>query len=157
MNCQFITIRVLCLAAFLLTIEMFHAQQNQTAAIFKKYIVRDTSKFEKDAMLILYTNNTYLNFGIYSNQSENDSYIWYSCGTWQNTDNVLALKTKFDIFESDFLKKGIKFYYKRRKDYVLIDTYYEFVKELYKSKDLKIEKDDLIDTQKTISYLEINI
>jgi hypothetical protein len=108
-------------------------------------------------MLILYVDNTYLNFGIYSNEQERDAFVWYSCGTWMNSDTSIILRTKFDLFDMNYLIKGIKFHYKRRNDHILIESSYEFVKDLFKEKTLDIRHEYILDQKKNILYTETNI
>lgn len=141
----------------MLSVNLIGFAQHTMAQVQKRFVVKDTTKEHKDAILILYADKTYLNFGIYNNTTENDAYIWYNCGNFENTDSTLVLKSKYEVFDQKLLLKDIKAYYKRRKDYVLIDSYYEFVKELHKVKILKPSNEEMIDDKKAIIYKETAI
>lgn len=144
--------RLIIIALLLLVIAFKSPAQGR---VFKRFVIKDTTGINKDAVLILYDNQSFINFGIINNKAENDAYVWYAAGKWNMTDSSLSLNPQYDLFDTEFLKKDIKAYYKKRSDYRLIESYYEFVKEFYKERRLQLLNVDLTDRKKLINYTEV--
>lgn len=124
--------------------------------VYKKYILKDTTLINKDCVLLLYNDQTFLNFGLVNNKAENDAYVWYAAGKWNKSDSTIVFNPSYDKIEIETLKKEIKQYYKKRSDYRLIESYYEFVKEFYKERRFRLNNIELEDPKKLIKYIELN-
>ena len=113
-----------------------------------------TQGVNKEAVLILYNDNTFVNYGIYANDMEKDWYVWYTTGRCLNVADKILFKSNDTIRDAGTLIKAIKDSYLTLKEHILISTEYEFVELRYK--DLQMFREDslIIDGTKKITYLE---
>lgn len=146
-------------AVYILTIILINlnatAQINKSDVI-KHFILIDSTLHNKDVHLLLFRDNTFLNYGIYDNKQENDNYVWYANGHYlMENGKILLESSKNDKKQEQFIK-DIKYAYKWRKDHVLIESYLEFVVEKYREYSLVIIKNKLYDEKKRYEYIESN-
>lgn len=128
--------------------------QISNEGVLKKYIIKDTLE-EKHAELILYTNGTFLNFGLVNNKQERDWYIWFTYGNYLSVSDKLILKSANETYDMDQkMLANIKHHYIYREDYTFIKNYYEYVKEYYKDFPLMVSGNTLVDDTKEIIYIE---
>lgn len=129
--------------------------QSAKPELIGKYINIDTLSENKDDVLILFKDNTFLNYGIFNNKEEKENYIWYTSGKWIATETKLLFKSIDPVPNSDQLIKSIKNSYRKRLDHLLIENYYEFVKLNYVDHPFTKKEGKLIDESKKISYIEL--
>lgn len=146
-------------AVYILTIILFNlnttAQINKSDVI-KHFILIDSTLHNKDVHLLLFKDNTFLNYGIYDNKQENDTYVWYANGHYLMENGKILLESSKNDKSQEKVIKDIKHAYKWRKDHVLIESYLEFVIEKYKEYSLVIIKNKLYDEKKKYEYIELN-
>lgn len=146
-------------AVYILTIILFNLNatgQINKSDVIKHFILLDSTLYNKDVHLLLFKDNTFLNYGIYDNKQENDNYVWYANGHYlMENGKILLESSKNDKKQEQFIK-DIKYAYKWRKDHVLIESYLEFVVEKYREYSLVIIKNKLYDEKKRYEYIESN-
>lgn len=139
--------------AFLLCFASY--SQYNKMDIVKKYHVKDTTLINKDAYLVLYKNNVFVNYGMYNNKKELDWYIWYANGTYQLVNGNVVCQSDPNNSNKDVLIREIKNSYKRRADYILIESDYEFVYEKCNDKTFEMDGDKASDKIKELTYFEV--
>lgn len=138
---------------FLLIVSFWSFSQISKENVLKKYILRD-SITKNDAVLVLYTNGTFINFGLVCNDQEKEWYIWLTSGNYLSLPYKILLKSTLEVDKMNPLLQSIKNHYKYRKDHVLIANDYEFQLETYKDYNLVLSNDKLTDNSKKIVYIE---
>jgi hypothetical protein len=126
--------------------------QNFEGMVRDKYVQSTPSLVNNGATLIFYADSSYLNFGILKDTESLEMYIWYSYGTWKVNDNTIAC-TVAKTFDAKKIVNEIKFHYRLRPDYRLVDNYYEFASENYNNHIFVIKEHTATDTVKNIEYL----
>lgn len=125
--------------------------------IYKKYTQKDSASIYRSGQLIFYTDSTFINFGILDNKKALDIYVWYKAGTWSLKGDGLECHAGEKNMKDEDLKKMVKFYYKKHKDRVMIENYYEFVHETYNNETLRVSTEQASDNEKNIAYYEIKL
>jgi hypothetical protein len=122
--------------------------------VFKKYIIKDTLE-SKHAVLILYSNGFFLNFGLADNKLEKGQHIWFTRGNYLIVPSKIFLRSITETLETDEKTlNSIKKYYDDCKDHAFVTTYHDYQKENYKDFSLQISDDCLIDELRKIIYVE---
>jgi hypothetical protein len=124
--------------------------------IYKKYEIKDSNSVFKNGILILYKDNTFVNFGLSGNEKEKKGYLWYSTGTWKSNDTAIIMELDNNIFDLEDLEAGIKDYYKTKFDNWLTIAYFDYVREYYRTKWFVRKDSELLDKGKNVVYDEIN-
>jgi hypothetical protein len=128
---------------------------SQTLKPAKSKVYKSTTLgVNKEAVLILYNDNTFTNYGVYSNDAEKDWYVWYTKGRCLQVGDKILFKSFDTIPDAPALIKAIKDSYLSLKEYALIRTEYEFVHLKYKDLPMFREDSLIIDGVKKITYLE---
>ena len=130
--------------------------QSANKEVYKKYILKDSSGVNKSAIIIFYTDNTFLNFGIFDDKKALEIFVWYKEGRWSMNNNTISCSAPEKGKDTEQLKKQIKQYYKTRRDRVLIETYYEFVHEDFRDGQLSVTNEQASDSEKKIDYTAVN-
>ncbi len=130
------------------------SQDYNNKEIYKKYAQEDTTGINRSAILVLYTDKTYLNFGIMNDRENMEMYVWYAYGDWTQKDSEILCKTHYTTVSQDKTIANIKFQYRFRPDYRLIDTYFEFAAERYTDYAMLLIKNKVVDLTKKIEYIE---
>jgi|GEM_PF-4638548 len=131
--------------------------QIQEKDIYKKYILRDSASIYKSAVLLFYADSTFINFGILDNKRDLDLYVWYKAGSWNVKNEHIECLANEKAIQPEELKKLIKYYYRKHRDRVLIENYYEFVYENYSNGTLMVIPGQATDQDKKIGYFEIRL
>jgi hypothetical protein len=131
--------------------------QDYDKEVHRKFIQLDSNGVNNDALLILYADNTYVNFGIMNDPIDKEMYIWYAYGQWTQKGTEVSCKTYYNAYNQQKTIDGIKFYYRFRPNYRLIDSYFEFVCERYVNNTFLVILDKAIDLSKKIEYTEVRI
>jgi hypothetical protein len=121
----------------------------------KKYVTKDTSN-KNDAVLILYNNGTFINFGLTKTEIQKDLSIWFTLGSFLYYEDKVLFKSNPDESNSELILDKIKKYYNLHKDYYLIKNSHKYKREVYKDYPFKVKNDNLIDERKKIEYVEMN-
>ncbi|WP_317898008.1 hypothetical protein [Aurantibacillus circumpalustris] len=133
------------------------AAQTSESVIFKEFVLKDSSSIYKSAVILVYNDGTFLNYGIVDNKQEQDVYVWYKSGSWKSTDNGIIFSRSTSSKKAEELKQVVKREYRSHPDRVLIQGYYEFVHEKYEEGSLLIRDSEIVDQSKKIDYVEIKI
>lgn len=137
-----------------LTNNVYFAQIDNSK-VGEHYFANDSISSNQDVHLLLFKDNSYLNYGIYVNNSESESYVWYSNGTFVKDGDKLILQSVSSTNKREQLIKDIKYSYKKRKDYVLISSEYEFANTKYENYILKTENNHVFDQKKNLDYYKL--
>lgn len=137
---------------FLLSI-CCHAQISKEGVV-KKYQFKDTIG-KNDAVLVLYADETFVNFGIVCNEQEKEWYVWLTSGNYLALPGKILLKSTLEINQMNPLLNNIKNYYKYRADHALIANGYEYQLETYKDLPMMVDNEKLKDLSKKIEYKEV--
>lgn len=124
-------------------------------SIFKKYYQSDSLTKNSGGQLFLFDDHTFLNSGIFKDLSHQEVFVWYSTGTWVINGTDIICQSGKTSGSMDELIDEIKQNYKKRKDYRLIESYYEFVNEKYNQYIFKLVNEKAHDTEKNIEYTEL--
>jgi len=140
----------------LLLLSSFNVLRAQATekVIYKKYVLKDSGLIHKSAVILFYTDSTFINFGILDNKKELDLFVWYKAGTWILKNNKPECMANEKVMPEEDLKKLVKTFYRRHKDRVLIESYYEFVHESYRNGTLTVSDEQVSDNDKKINYYE---
>lgn len=130
------------------------SQNTAREVTLKMYKSRDTTALNKDAVLILFSNNTFINYGIYFNKGEQDWYVWYTAGRWINSKDKVLMRTYETIENQQQLITDIKNAFQVNKSHSLIEKYYEFVQLNYRDYIVIMDDDLVVDPTKNILYFE---
>lgn len=144
-------------AAFLLVILMKGNCYGQVIdkEVYKKYRQYDSTAVNNAGILVFYTDNTFINYGILKDLQNQEAYVWYTYGKWTMKNGEIICKTYFEAFNQKKMIDEIKASYRTRLDYRLIDSYYEFEYERYLDYSFIIMKDKAFDASKKIEYTEL--
>jgi len=123
--------------------------------VYKKYRQSDSTAINNAGILVFYTDNTFMNYGILKDLQNQEVYVWYTFGKWTLKNSEIICKTYFEAFNQKRVIDEIKASYRSRLDYRLIDTYYEFVNERYMDYSFMMIKDKVFDSAKKIEYTEL--
>jgi hypothetical protein len=121
--------------------------------IYKKYIQSDSTEINNGAILILYTDSTFINYGILRDSKNQEAYIWYTVGKWKAKDQVIMCNSVPSLFHQHEVITEIKASYKTRIDHRLVQNYYEFVNEIYSYFPFTLNDNKAIDKIKHIEYI----
>lgn len=135
---------------FILT-NLYCFSQISKENVFKKYVLNDSTS-KNDAVLVLYNNGTFINFGIVCNDKDKEWYIWLTSGNYLSLPEKILLKSTLEVDKMNPVLQTIKNHYKYRKDHVLIASDYESQLETYKDLPLTFDKEKLVDSSKKIEY-----
>ena len=154
MKIKAIHLSFLFITGFLLAVNAISAQ-NFGKTVLKKFEQIDSSGTQNGCQLILFSDQSFVNTGIFKDLANQEVFLWYAFGKWVDTNGTISCSSDKTSFKNEDLIAEIKLSYKKRKDYRLIDTYYEFVNEKYKAYTFRIQQLQLLDTEKGISYKEV--
>lgn len=129
-------------------------QKEKDSITFKRFQSKDTLTTNTNAVLIIYSNDTFINYGIHSNKEENDQYIWYTAGICLQANDKIYLKSFEPLENQEALIADIKNSYLTNRNYGLISRYFEFVQIHYKDFLIFRDEDLVIDNNKRVVYYE---
>jgi hypothetical protein len=129
--------------------------QTSGRSVLKKYCQSDSLSANSGGQLFLYEDGTFLNSGIFKDLAHQEVFVWYATGTWVIRGAELFCQSEKNPVSGSELIEEIKQNYKKRKDYRLIDSYYEFVREKYNQYTFKLSEEKAIDVEKNIEYTEL--
>jgi hypothetical protein len=122
--------------------------------VYKKFGQTDSASLNSGAVLVLYKDNTFLNYGIFKDLVHQEVYVWYTYGNWKQESGGIVCQSVLGKHDQNVVE-AIKTAYRKRLDYRLIDTYYEFVNEKYSYYSFVLKEENVIDTNKNIEYRDI--
>jgi hypothetical protein len=122
--------------------------------IYKKYYQTD-STIHKAAVLILYANKTFINYGTLNDQYNTAHYVWFDYGNWSMKNSEILCNSNEKAYDRTKIINEIKFEYKERSDFELYNGYYDYVKQPYKNYSLIVIKNKAIDLNKKIEYNDL--
>ncbi|MGZ3862936.1 MAG: hypothetical protein ACXVPN_11035 [Bacteroidia bacterium] len=138
---------------FLISYSSLRAQWDKKE-ILRNYASSDTMQNNKEARLILYKDNSFINYSIYCNPKEREWYIWYTKGKWNGSSERITLNSEDPMPNSEQLILFIKNSFKHRKDYKLIN-HYEFVSIGYTDIVYNLITNKVVDPIRKVEYFEI--
>jgi hypothetical protein len=127
--------------------------QISNEGILKKYVIKDSTDLN-DAVLILYKNGTFINFGLVNNKKEREWYLWFASGVYTMLPDKVILTSEPETNDYGKLVSSIKRYYILRPDHMLIETSYEQQRDSYVNYPLLTSKDGLYDAKREFMYFE---
>lgn len=137
------------------TIHLSVQGQIDEVNVQKKYVIKDTSN-KNDAVLILYTNGTFINFGLTKTEIQKDLSIWFTVGSFLYYEDKVLFKSNPDESNSALILNKIKDYYNLHNNHYLIKNSHRYKREVYKDYPFMIKNNNLLDERKKIEYVEIN-
>jgi hypothetical protein len=137
------------------TIHLCIQGQIDEVNVQKKYVIKDSLN-RNDAVLILYTNGTFINFGLSKTETQKDLSIWYTVGSFLYYEDKVLFKSNPDEINSELILNKIKNYYNLHKDYYLIKNSHRYKREVYKDYPFTVKNNNLLDERKKIEYVEMN-
>lgn len=138
----------------LLVLNIFSFSQISKEEVFKKYTLIDSIS-KNDAILVLYKNGTFINFGLICNEKEKEWYIWLTSGNYLTLPDKFILNSTLEVDKMNPLLNNIKNHYKYRSDHALIVNGFEYQLETYKDLSLIMNNDKLKDFSKKIEYIGV--
>jgi hypothetical protein len=146
--------KIIAICLILLGSTGFRSGTARSSDIYKRYKIKETTAHFKDALLVLYSDHTYVNFGIIY-AGVNDIYVWHSSGSWTEQNKMMVLKKNDGIFDLELLKKDIKRYYKGGPNYRFFKQSFQYISDNFKERAFSYENSELVDNRKNISYREV--
>ncbi|MES2760869.1 MAG: hypothetical protein V4677_01630 [Bacteroidota bacterium] len=119
--------------------------------IYIKYQQTDTSTY-RESVLILYTDKTYVNFGILNVLESPENYVSFDYGNWISANSEVVCNSNPKVFSQEKVVNEIKMYYKGTLMYSPFDDYYKYAKEPHKNYSFILIKNKAIDLTKKIEY-----
>lgn len=127
--------------------------QNLNNHILKEYYITDSLN-KKDAVLILFSNDTFINFGCIKNDSLKNK-IWFSTGIYLLLPNKVLLKSNKDGPTPDNFIENIVQYYRTSSNFYIKENSTSYSFEKYNNYQINICNDLLVDINKQIKYSEL--
>lgn len=141
---------LLCLMIFVSFFQECYSQEKNDN-IYRKYIQIDSSNY-KVSVLILYKDNTFINYGTFDDDYYNISNVWFASGKWSLKSSEISCQSISNNFSNIKLIEDIKNSYKYRFDYYLYDKKYKYIYENYSNYNFYLIKNKAIDFNKKIEY-----
>jgi hypothetical protein len=141
-------ITILCVAG----ITSFCIANDIGKTIHKKYVQCDSTKINNGAVLIFFTDSTFVNYGILKDLKNQEAHIWYTAGKWKTKEQTMLCTAVPGLFDRAVITNEIKMSYKTRIDHRLVQNYYEFVEESYTPLPFTVNGLNATDPMKQIQY-----
>ncbi|MGZ3902115.1 MAG: hypothetical protein ACXVC6_00360 [Bacteroidia bacterium] len=136
----------------LLSINLMAQVDAPSLKVSKKYVMEKPAGPQRDLVLLLYNDSTFLSFGIYDNRAAFDTYVWFGSGTFETQNGTLILNSTNQEQRREKIIKEIKELYRTHRDYKLINTYYEFTGEIYMDSKFEIKEESIYDIKRNFVY-----
>ena len=117
--------------------------------IGRKYRTTDAKCVFRDRVMLLYTDNTFINYGIVNDVANLDMYIWYASGSWTLEGNRITCNARIPVLKNEEMVVFIKNEYRNHAEYPLIENYYDFL-------NVPLRDYVYVDLRKEIGYMRIH-
>jgi len=154
MNKQTLTLKTALLSLFLMGFFYQAHSQYSKKETFRAYKQNDTTRYASST-LVLFTDDTFVNYGTFSESPDVKPYVWYTCGKWKLKNGEIVCNTSSSVFDQNQLLDIIKASIIKSTDSTLFGNQKKYVNEKYANHSFVIIKNKLYDVAKKIEYLNL--
>jgi len=136
--------------AFLFLCYSFFSQTPKNKEIYKEYETKTDKSGNVNAVLILYADNTFINYG--AENSNNGTDIWYTSGRWLGNNEIIMCRTNENVIDQKKLLADVAdvYIFKAENSFTINNP--NFRKLNYLNYTFKINEEGLSDKTVGIQY-----